>query len=139
MKVPALVFSNFKYSRYILDLTEEEFEEAKDVVTSMWYGVFELWEPLPADVRMVKRELILNYLIMWYLADMFPTRLTGGVMGTGGMPLNSKTIKSINIQFRKLNLPESYDALGSNQFGIKAAEMIRYAPEMMGIYGGALY
>ena len=131
MKVPALTFVNFKFSRYILDLNESEFEEAKDAVTAMWYGVFELWEPLPSDVRMVKRELILNYLIMWYLADMFPTRLTGGVMGTGGMPLNSKTIKSINIQFRKLNLPESYDALGSNQFGIKAAEMIRFAPEMM--------
>ena len=138
MKVPALVFSNFKYSRYILDLTEEEFEEAKDVVTSMWYGVFELWEPLPADVRMVKRELILNYLIMWYLADMFPLRLTKGVMGTGGMPLNSKTIKSINIQFRKLQLPPAYEALGTNQFGIKAAEMIRYAPEMMGVYGGTI-
>ena len=138
MKVPALVFSNFKYSRYILDLTEEEFEEAKDVVTSMWDGDFELWEPLPADVRMVKRELILNYLIMWYLADMFPLRLTNGVMGTGGMPLNSKTIKSINIQFRKLQLPPAYEALGTNQFGIKAAEMIRYAPEMMGVYGGTI-
>lgn len=139
MKVPALAFSNFKYSRYILDLTEEEFEEAKDVVTSMWYGVFELWEPLSAEIRMVKRELVLNYLIMWYLADMYPLRLTNGVMGTGGMPLNSKTIKSINIQFRKLQLPASYEALGTNQFGVKAAEMIRYAPEMMGIYGGTLY
>ena len=139
MKVPALAFTNFKFSRYILDLTEEEFEEAKDSVIAMWYGVFELWEPLPDDVRMVKRELVFNYLIMWYLADMFPLRLSQGVMGTGGMPLNSKTIKSVNLQFRKLNLPESYDALGTNQFGVKAAEMIRYAPEMMGVYGGALF
>lgn len=139
MKVPALAFVNFKFSRYIIDLTEEEFEEAKDVVTSMWYGVFELWEPLSADARMLKRELVFNYLIMWYLADMFPLRLTNGVMGTGGMPLNSKTIKSINLQFRKLQLPESYDALGTNQFGVKAAEMIRYAPEMMGVYGGVLF
>ena len=139
MKVPALTFVNFKYSRYILDLTEEEFEEAKDVVTSMWYGVFELWEPLATEVRMLKRELVLNYLIMWYLADMFPLRLTMGVMGTGGMPLNSKTIKSINIQFRKLQLPPSYEALGTNQFGVKADEMIRYAPEMMGVYGGTIF
>ena len=139
MKVPALAFSNFKFSRYILDLTEAEFEEAKDAVVAMWYGVFELWEPLPSDIRMVKRELVLNYLIVWYLADMFPLRLSSGVMGTGGMPLNSKTIKSVNLQFRKLQLPESYDALGTNQFGVKAAEMIRYAPEMMGVYGGALF
>ncbi len=139
MKVPALTFVNFKFSRYILDLTEIEFEEAKDAVIAMWYGVFELWEPLPSEVRLLKRELILNYLIMWYLADMFPTRLTGGVMGTGGMPLNSKTIKSVNIQFRKLGLPESYEALGTNQFGVKAAEMIHYAPEMGGLYGGGKF
>ena len=139
MKVPALAFSNFKFSRYISDLTEEEFDEAKDSVIAMWYGVFELWEPLPGDIRMVKRELVFNYLIMWYLADMYPLRLSNGVMGTGGMPLNSKTIKSVNLQFRKLQLPESYDALGTNQFGVKAAEMIRYAPEMMGVYGGALF
>lgn len=131
MKVPALAFSNFDFSRYILDLKEVEFEEAKDAVVAMWYGVFELWEPLPADIRLAKRELVLKYLIMWYLADMYPTRLAGGVMGTGGMPINSKTIKSINIQFRKLNLPASYEALGTNQFGVKAAEMIHYAPEMM--------
>jgi len=139
MAVPALTFVNFKFSRYILDLKEAEFDEAKDAVIAMWYGVFELWGSLPTNVRMVKRELVLNYLIMWYLADMYPTRLTGGIMGTGGMPVNSKTIKSINIQFRKLNLPESYDALGTNQFGIKAAEMIRFAPEQMGIYGGEAY
>lgn len=139
MKVPALAFSNFKFSRYILNLTEEEFEEAKDAVIAMWFGVFELWEPLPSEVRMVKRELVFSYLIMWYLADMFPLRLSQGVMGTGGMPLNSKTIKSVNLQFRKLQLPSSYDALGTNQFGVKAAEMIRNAPEMMGVYGGALF
>lgn len=139
MKVPALAFSNFDFSRYILDLKEVEFEEAKDAVVAMWYGVFELWEPLPADIRLAKRELVLKYLIMWYLADMYPTRLAGGVMGTCGMPINSKTIKSINIQFRKLNLPASYEALGTNQFGVKAAEMIHYAPEMMGIYGGGLF
>lgn len=139
MRVPALAFSNFKFSRYILDLTEEEFEEAKDSVIAMWFGVFELWQPLPSDVRMLKRELVFSYLIMWYLADMFPTRLTNGVMGTGGMPLNSKTIKSVNLQFRKLQLPESYDGLGTNQFGLKAAQMIRYAPEMMGVYGGEVF
>lgn len=131
MKVPALAFSNFKYSRYILDLTETEFEEAKDAVVAMWYGVFELWEPLPNDIRMLKRVTVLEYLIMWYLADMYPTRLTGGIMGSGGMPLSGKTIKSIQLHFKKLNLPDSYESLGTNQFGVKAAEMIHYAPEMM--------
>jgi hypothetical protein len=136
MKVPALTFENFSFSRYIIDLTSEEFDEAKDAVVAMWYGVFELWEPLPGEIRLKKRELVLKYLIMWYLADLYPTRLTGGVMGSGGMPLNGKTIKSVQLQFRKLNLPDAYEALGTNQFGVKAAEMIHYAPEMMGVYGG---
>lgn len=139
MKVPALVFENFKFSRYVAGLTAEEFEEAKDAVTAMWYGVFELWEPLPGEIRMAKRELVLNYLIMWYLADMFPTRLQGGLMGSGGMPLLGKTIKSVQLQFRKLNLPDSYEALSTNQFGVKAAEMVHYAPEMMGVYGGEAF
>ena len=90
MKVPALTFENFSFSRYIIDLTSEEFDEAKDAVVAMWYGVFELWEPLPGEIRLKKRELVLKYLIMWYLADLYPTRLTGGVMGSGGMPLNGK-------------------------------------------------
>lgn len=136
MKVPALTFENFSFSRYIIDLTSEEFDEAKDSVIAMWYGVFELWEPLPGEIRLKKRELVLKYLIMWYLADLYPTRLTGGVMGSGGIPLNGKTIKSVQLQFRKLNLPDAYEALGTNQFGVKAAEMIHYAPEMMGVYGG---
>lgn len=136
MKVPALTFENFSFSRYIIDLTSEEFDEAKDAVVAMWYGVFELWEPLPGEIRLKKRELVLKYLIMWYLADLYPTRLTGGIMGSGGMPLNGKTIKSVQLQFRKLNLPDAYEALGTNQFGVKAAEMIHYAPEMMGVYGG---
>lgn len=136
MGVPALAFVNFNYSRYITGLTEAEFEEAKDAVTAMWYGVFELWSPLPESVRNAKRELVLRYLIMWYLADLYPTRLVGGMMGSGGMPLNGKNIRSIQLQFRKLNLPDSYESLSTNQFGIKAAEMIHYAPEMMGVYGG---
>lgn len=138
MRVPALTFENFDFSRYIIDLTSEEFDMAKDSVIAMWYGVFELWEPLGAEIRMAKRELVLKYLIMWYLADLYPTRLTGGIMGSGGMPLNGKTIKSVQLQFRKLNLPASYEALGTNQFGVKAAEMIHYAPEMMLTLGSDL-
>ena len=135
MTVPALALVNFQYKRYIDNLTEEEFDEAKDFVTTKWYGVFEMWEVLPQDVKFKKREVIFSLLIMWYLADMYPTRLVGGVMGQGGMPLSAKSIKSIQLQFRKLNMPEGYDELATNQFGIKAASMIRSAPEMMGVYG----
>ena len=122
MTVPALALANFQYKRYIDNLTEEEFNEAKDFVTTKWYGVFEMWEVLPEDVKFKKRETIFSLLI-------------GGMMGQGGMPLSAKSIKSIQLQFRKLNMPEGYDELATNQFGIKAASMIRSAPEMMGVYG----
>jgi len=136
MSVPALTFVNFSFSRYIDRLTETEFQEAKDAVIAMWYGVFELWQPLPEEARNAKRELVLKYLIMWYLADLYPTRLMGGMMGSGGMPLAGKSIRSVQLQFRRLGLPDSYESLSTNQFGVKAAEMIHYAPEMMGVYGG---
>ena len=40
MTVPALALVNFQYKRYIDNLTEEEFDAAKDFVTAKWYGVF---------------------------------------------------------------------------------------------------
>lgn len=135
MEVPALSFSTFKYARYIADLTEEEFEEAKTSVMAMWSGVFELWSVLDSQTRNMKRQEVFSYLIAWYLADMYPTRLVGGMLGAGGMPISSKSIKSVQLQFRKLNLPDSYEVLATNQFGVKAASMIHYAPEMMGVYG----
>ena len=83
MTVPALALANFQYKRYIDNLTEEEFDEAKDFVTTKWYGVFEMWEVLPEDVKFKKREVIFSLFIAWYLADMYPTRLIGGMMGQG--------------------------------------------------------
>lgn len=56
MTVPALALANFQYKRYIDNLTEEEFDEAKDFVTTKWYGVFEMWEVLPEDVKFKKEK-----------------------------------------------------------------------------------
>jgi hypothetical protein len=57
MTVPALALANFQYKRYIDNLTEEEFNEAKDFVTTKWYGVFEMWEVLPEEVKLKKRDI----------------------------------------------------------------------------------
>ena len=66
---------------------------------------------------------------------MYPTRLVGGIQSSGGMPITRKKIREVDISYKQLNLPPAYDALASNQFGVKVAMLIRYAPEMMGIYG----
>ncbi len=128
-------YVDFTYKNKFTELTEDEFIEAKNIVKAMWYGVTQLWAVCEEDVRNQKRSAVLNLLIAWYLADVYPTRLTGGMQTSGGMPITRKRIRDVDISYASLNLPQAYDALGSNQFGVKAANLIRYAPEMMGIYG----
>lgn len=130
-----VTYIDFTYKNKFTELSEDEFTEAKDIVKAMWYGVTQLWAVCEEDVRNQKRSAVLNLLIAWYLADVYPTRLTGGMQTSGGMPITRKRIRDVDISYASLNLPQAYDALGSNQFGVKAANLIRYAPEMMGIYG----
>ena len=58
---------------------EEEFTEACDIVKAMWSGVLELWAVCEESVRNQKRSMAMNLLLAWYLADMYPTRLVGGI------------------------------------------------------------
>ena len=130
-----VTYVDFTYTNKFSNLTEDEFSEAKEIVKAMWFGVTQLWAVCDEEVRNQKRSAVLNLLIAWYLADMYPTRLVGGIQTSGGMPITRKRIRDVDISYAQLNLPQAYDALGSNQFGVKAANLIRYAPEMMGIYG----
>jgi len=130
-----VTYVDFTYKNKFTDLTEEEFTEASNIVRAMWSGVLEMWGACEESVRNQKRSAVLNLLLAWYLADMYPTKLTGGMQTSGGMPISSKRIREVEITYAKLNLPQAYDALASNQFGVKAAMLIRYAPDMMGIYG----
>lgn len=130
-----VTYIDFTYKNKFSSLTEDEFAEAKGIVSAMWSGVMQLWAVCEESVRNQKRSAVLNLLIAWYLADVYPTRLIGGMQTSGGMPITRKRIRDVDISYAQLNLPQAYDALGSNQFGVKAANFIRYAPEMMGIYG----
>lgn len=130
-----LTYADFTYKNKFVELTEDEFTEASNIVKAMWSGVLEMWGACEESVRNQKRSAVLNLLIAWYLADMYPTRLTGGMQTSGGMPITRKRIRDVDISYASLHLPQSYDALASNQFGVKAAMLIRYAPDMMGIYG----
>ena len=130
-----VTYVDFTYKNKFSNLTEDEFSEAKDIVKAMWFGVTQLWAVCDEEVRNQKRSAVLNLLIAWYLADMYPTRLVGGMQTSGGMPITRKRIRDVDISYASLHLPQAYDALASNQFGVKAAMLIRYAPDMMGIYG----
>lgn len=126
---------DFTYSRYFTELSDDEFCEAKDHVLALWAGVLGMWGVLPEPLRTHKRNAIASLLIAWYLADLYPSRLKGGMQSNAGMPVMSKRIGSVSLAFSKPGLPAVYDCLSSNQFGIKAANMLRYAPDMMGVYG----
>lgn len=130
-----VTYVDFTYKSKFSELSEEEFTEACDIVKAMWSGVLELWAVCEERVRNQKRSMAMNLLLAWYLADMYPTRLVGGIQSSGGMPITRKKIREVDISYKQLNLPPAYDALASNQFGVKVAMLIRYAPEMMGIYG----
>ena len=130
-----VTYVDFTYKSKFSELSEEEFTEACDIVKAMWSGVLELWAVCEESVRNQKRSMAMNLLLAWYLADMYPTRLVGGIQSSGGMPITRKKIREVDISYKQLNLPSAYDALASNQFGVKVAMLIRYAPEMMGIYG----
>ena len=133
-----LAYNDFTYKRFFYDLSEEEFVESRDIVIAMWSGVLEMWGACSEEIRLRKRSACLNLLVAWYLADAFSNKVVG-VQSSGGMPISQKSITDalggINIKYKDLNLPQAYDALSSNQFGIKAAMIIRYAPDMMGVYG----
>ena len=130
-----LTYADFTYKNKFTELSEDEFTEACNIVKAMWSGVLKMWSVCEEEERNQKRSAVLNLLVAWYLADMYPTRLTGGMQTSGGMPITRKRIRDVDISYASLNLPQSYDALASNQFGVKAAMLIRYAPDMMGIYG----
>lgn len=130
-----LTYMDFTYKNKFNDLQEDEFTEACNIVKAMWSGVLEMWGACEPSVRYQKRSAVMNLLVAWYLADMYPTKLVGGMQTSGGMPITRKRIRDVDISYASLSLPAAYDALASNQFGVKAAMLIRYAPDMMGVYG----
>lgn len=131
-----LTYEDFTYkSVFSPALTPEEYIEGRDIALAMWSGVLEMWGACEVPVRDRKRSAVANLLVAWYLADRYPTRLTSGIQSSGGMPISRKRIREVDISYSTLHLPEAYDALASNQFGVKAAMLIRYAPDMMGVYG----
>lgn len=130
-----VTFLDFTYKSKFVDLTEEEFTEARGIVMAMWSGVLSMWNACENSIKLQKRSAVMNLLLAWYLADVYPSKVTGGVQTSGGMPITHKRIRDVEISYAALNLPAAYDALASNQFGVKAAMLIRSAPDMMGVYG----
>lgn len=124
---------DFKFSGNFPTLTDAQVNAAYEEVVVMFSGVLELWGVLSATIREQKRTMLLNLLTAWYLLDTNPTAATG-VVGNGGMALNSKSIGGTSVSFEGMEAQEGIKQLNSNVFGQKALMMIQSAPERFGIY-----
>lgn len=123
----------FKYADNFPTLTDNQIDEAYEIVTVMFSGVGSLWGVLDEPIATAKRTLCYNLLTAWYLLDMDPTSATG-VIGNGGMALGSKSVGGTSLSFQDMEAQEGLKQLNSNVFGQKALTMIQSAPERYGIY-----
>lgn len=125
---------DFKFKRNFKGLITDDYQDAYDEVSVRFSGVLTLWATLDSTTREAKRTLCFNYLVAWYLSDLYPFKVDG--IDADGRPLNSKSIGGTFISFATIgNRDSTLQELTSNPFGMKAKTMIETAPEMMGIYG----
>lgn len=125
--------ADFKYADNFPTLTDAQINAAYDDVCVMFSGVLSLWGVLSEPTRTAKRNLCINLITAWYLADMNPSAVTG-VVSNGGMALGSKSIGGTSVSFSDMEAQEGLKQLNSNLFGQKALIMIQSAPERYGIY-----
>ena len=124
---------DFKFADNFPTLTDEQINNAYDIVSVMFSGVLECWRALNEPLRTNKRTLCMNLLVAWYLLDTNPQSAVG-VIGNGGMALSSKSIGGTSLSFTDMDAQEGIKQLNSNMFGQKALMMIQSAPERFGIY-----
>lgn len=125
--------ADFKYADNFPTLSDAQINAAYDDVCVMFSGVLSLWGVLNEPTRTTKRNLCINLITAWYLADMNPSAVTG-VVSNGGMALGSKSIGGTSVSFSDMEAQEGLKQLNSNLFGQKALIMIQSAPERYGIY-----
>lgn len=124
---------DFKYANNFPTLTDEQINDAYEIVSVMFSGVMQGWRRLPEPIRTDKRTLCMNLLTAWYLLDANPQSATG-VIGNGGMALSSKSIGGTSLSFSDMDAQEGVKQLNSNVFGQKALMMIQSMPERFSIY-----
>jgi hypothetical protein len=113
---------------------DELIDDAISAVYAMFSGVARLWDWHDRDTWFEKTTLCYRLLTAWYIADMYPTLLSG-IPVMGPIPLKRKKIGPIDVTYRDdaaaLRANRDYQdllsSLRSNPFGGKAYLMIRAA------------
>jgi hypothetical protein len=123
----------FLFERYFSGLTSDDISNAYIEVTSKYSGVSSLWKKLGQTIQTQKVNLCHNYLVAWYLCDMYPMKVRD--IDADSRPLQSKTIGGVSVSFVPVQGQNSLQELTTNTFGLKAKSMIESSPEAFGIYG----
>ena len=129
-----MTVSSFMFRRYFSSkVTDENIEEAIQVINVSWRGISTLWSTLAGVDRDNKINLCYNYLVAWWLADAFPSYVTG-IFTTGGVPLKEKKIGSVDLRFKDSTAQSGLAQLETNYFGLRAEALIKSAPETYKLY-----
>lgn len=97
---------------------------------TLFAGVADLWSHLSRIEYVEKTQMCYGLLVAWYIADLFPD-FTSGILSSGGIPIKSKKIGGVTIQFGETTTSSSasnadlLQSLKSNAFGAKAYLMIK--------------
>ena len=134
-----LATTDFMFARNFsfADLGVSEIQEGIASVQAQFSGVLNYyWGSLDTLTQTNKRNLVFNLLVAWYLADMFPTSLTG-VTGNAGIPVVKKSIGGVDITFGQYKVQEDMKVLTTNTFGMRSLMMLLTAPERFGMLGSS--
>ena len=128
---------DFTFGYNFSGLSNEQITVAIDECEVAWSGVNTMWSKLSSELRDKKRLLCMNYIVAWYLADMYP-KAVRDIAAMGGIPLNSKSIggaANVSLSFKERKTPPGMEQFTSNTFGLKALDMIMNSPDMLLIHG----
>lgn len=129
------VWFRTRYGQNFPDLLADEKNDFLDTcindVYTLFYGVGDLWSHMARREYEDKTRMCYGLLLAWYITDLFPD-LSLGVVSTGGIPLKSKWIGGVKIQFGEtasnagaVNNADLLQSLKSNAYGAKAYLMIK--------------
>jgi hypothetical protein len=124
-----------RYGQGFPDLLPEEKNDFLDTciddIYALFYGVGDLWEHMDRREYEVKTQLCYGLLVAWYITDLYPY-LSLGVASSGGIPVKSKWIGGVKINFGEVassagavNNADLLQSLKSNAYGAKAYMMIK--------------
>ena len=131
----SLLAANFIFQMNFPSLDQAIIQNAISWIEVQYSGCWSLWSYLSAAQASAKRTFLEWNLVAWYLADHYPSYVTGII--ADGAPLTEKTIgagKGVSIKNRLIPAQDALIGLTSNKFGRDALAMLQGNTDRMTIF-----